>query len=318
MRFRYREKYVAERARKLWRDDGLFATPVLVLFALQHPADFYDSVFAPLRGGSVVKTFVEGEIYVVEFKVGAYLPLAEQGEKPREHSQPVKVFSAALKTQLGADHPASVSAALGPNPQPLLAELQDATKAFAIAARFVVAMLPLGPRTFWRLSSITDDAKRESVPLTDGLVELTAERRYTIEIVHYQPVDLLGPSSFTLTPPAGTTLIGDANYSIRSNYDVVPIRFFVPASERRIAGQLRVTTDLPAIGPTVRIPTVVRPTVTQNISGPVLGIGGAMALALPGALAAEHHALLTTVLVTLGSAAVGIGLWWRRYRGLGN
>ena len=67
-RFRYEETYVSAEARDRWRKrDGLVGKPVLVHFAIQHPAEYHLPSYIPLREATVVGNFVEGKTYVVNW-----------------------------------------------------------------------------------------------------------------------------------------------------------------------------------------------------------------------------------------------------------
>lgn len=326
-RFRYESPYVADKAKAMWESNRLIDRAVLVLLSLQHPADFFDAVFVPLRSGKVLRTFVEGDFYIVDFEVGEYLTLAEpQGSVDSRNwaatvktlAPSVKLFSKTLTQNLGEDHPdKGKSAALGPHPSDLLHRTpgKDATKEFVTAAKYVRALLS-DARVFWRIAGIhKGTAGDDVVDLDDGALKLIAGRHYTIDVVHFQPVELTGSASFSISPPPGVNVVGESTYVVRSRYDVAPFQIFTPATDKKIAGELRISTDVPALGPTVRIPTEVRPSNGDIASGPVLGVGGAAALALPAALN-THHPLLAGLLVGGGTLLVGVGLTLRRSRGL--
>src|SRR5206468_1644780 len=94
----------------------------------------------------------------------------------------------------------------------------------------------------------------------------------------------IGDVSLSVTAPSGVTLFGSGDLPLRSRYDVIPVGLFAPFRDDVTAGEITIKTLEPARGPTVRIPVTVVPSTGHRASGPLLGIGGAMALALPPVL----------------------------------
>jgi len=324
LRFRYDAKYVAEALRVTWRANGLVGRRVACLFSLQHPRGFYKATFAPVRGGTVISSRVEGDIYVVDFAADCYLSLPEPSDRDQpDYAEPVLAFSTAVHSALPDRAPNKISASYGPDPTTLpvrplqiTAETTEFSAAFTRCVSYLHAMLPGSRRAFWRIVEIRAPGGG-SVGLDKGTLSLTASREYVLEILHFHP-EATPDKRITVTAPPGVDILGDVTYEIRSRYDLVPIRLYARPSDTKVAGELRIVTGDPKDpdAPSVGIPTVVGPTATHIASGPVLGVGGAIALALPAALNASHHTGWSIGLAVLGSTAVGVGLWFRRFRGL--
>ena len=104
-RFRYEGKYLDNETRKQWEDTRLIEKRVAVNFSLQHPAEFHPAMFIPLRTGEVVSTQVDGDTYIVNFRLGQYLSLKDEPDwEPRQRKGPVLEYTEGLKKLLGPQH----------------------------------------------------------------------------------------------------------------------------------------------------------------------------------------------------------------------
>lgn len=318
VRFRYEERYVQPHLRTRWSDGSLIGLHAAVYFSLQHPADFHQATFIPLRQGSIVATWVEGSTHVVQFELASYLPLEEdpQWRRPRERAAPVKAFAEALRGLLGDHHPdAGIHAALGPTPGGSLHPSGDDGRDFEVLVRYMTPSLYFSPRVFFRIASIhTADGKE--LTFDRGTLRLAAGADYILEVAHYQEKPPAADVALEVAIPEGLTLYGEPELHLRSRYDVMPVSMFAAFRDDVAAGELRIATCPPAMGPTVRLPVHVVPTMGHSLSGPALGVGGAMALALPPVLAGGDRLALRLALVGTGTALAGLGLWLRRTKGL--
>ncbi|WP_410596713.1 hypothetical protein [Amycolatopsis sp. lyj-23] len=320
-RFRYEAKYISDEARVLWeRADHLQRRQVMVHFSLQHPANFHPAVFMPLRQGEVVRTLFEGNTYVVYFRLSRYLPLADRPQySASDRAQAVQRYSAALRDLLPnatPDH--AVHATTGASPEPLVAPTDSAGRDFETLVRFVTPSLPAHQRTYFRVASIETKSGKQVKPDQSGVMPLIAGTEYTLNLAHYHYEPLAEPATISVVAPDSLSVVGDRDILIRSRYDVIPIRLFPPFRENSVSDELAIKTVAPAFGPTVRLPLVVNPATSVALFGPALGFGAASAIALPPILASGQNTVLRIAFAVLGAAAVGLGLWWRRSRGLGS
>ena len=319
-RFRYDGKYLHDGTRTRWKAGELTGYPVVVHFSLQHPADFYRAVFIPLRSGEIVTTLVEGDTYVANFRLGKYLPLHDEPQWiPKERRKPVLEYTDAIKELLGPGRcpDDGINATLGPIASNLVSPSGDAGKDFATIVRFMTAVLSFSPRVYWRIASINKGDEKEPVNLDQyGNLGLTAGQVYTMNIAHYQQEPLSAEVTVSVNTPKAIELVGGAELVLRSKYDVMTIRLFPPSRDDNVICELAITTDLPAKGPTVRLPVVIKPPATQAASGVLLGTGGGLALALPAVFASTLYLPLRASLAAFGALLVGLALFFRRHRGL--
>lgn len=319
-RFRYDSAYVDEATRSEWESPALVGCQVAVNFSLQHPADFHPAIFIPLRAGVLEATQVEGDTYVVYFRVGRYLSLVDEARwSPKERKVPVQEYTAEVKKLLGAGRNPddSIHAILGPQPTSIFSSLQDAGKSFAAVVRFLTPGLSFSPRIYWRVAQIVNNAGRKPISIDSrGNLSLTAGQDYTLYLAHYQYDPLSSEAVLGLSVPKSMELVGPDRITLRSRYDMIPIRLFCLHREDVVTAELSIATEYPSKGPTVRIPVVVSPSIGQAASSPLLGVAAAIALAMP-AIFASDRLLVPRICLAIGGAIVaGVALWLRRKHGL--
>ena len=328
MRFRYEETYVSEAARGRWKKrDGLVGEPVLVHFAIQHPAEYHLPSYIPLREATVVGNFVEGRTYVVNFTLGR-LRLAKAARKTvdsananRDLGKPIVDYSNALRASLNIADP--------PRPSALLADLQDQllepissdqkefeaeqSSDFERVITLINQALYFSPRIFYRVARVRGP-DRQPVPLKQGRLALSAGSRYEIEIAHYQPAPPPDGTILTVAAPDGITLIGDADLPLSSRYDVIPVEIYAGYRDDKIEGQLDVTVAPPQQGPSVHIPVVIKPSPSASFVAPgaaaIAGVGTAVGSIL------TTSGSLKIGLVTAGTAVASAAVIYRRARKL--
>ncbi|OLF08265.1 hypothetical protein [Actinophytocola xanthii] len=320
-RFRYEGKYISNQTRELWKRKELDGCEVVVHFSLQHAAGFHPAVFIPLRQGTVVRTLVEGNTYIVYFRLSRYLPLADRPQNSSaERAAAVQQYSTALRQLLveaNPDH--AVHATTGGSPEGLVAPTDDAGRDFETLVRFLTPSVPAyqRARTYFRVTSIETESSKQVQPDENGSVPFVAGTEYVLNVAHFHHEPLTEPARISVTAPEALEVVTDQEIVIRSRYDVIPVRLFPPFRESHARGELVIRTAEPTLGPTVRIPLSIRPARSVALFAPTLGIGAASAIALPPILASGQNLVLRIVFAVLGAAAVGLGLWWRRSRGLG-
>jgi hypothetical protein len=319
-RFRYEAKYLDEELRQLWDGKpGISGFPIAVHFSLQHPAEFHKAVFLPLRRGEVVATVVEGDTYVIYFRLGDYTALEDDPDWPaKQRATSVQKYTDGLKTLLVEKQPDSaIHASLGDSPEHLFAPVMDPGLAFASIVRFLTPTLYQNPRTYWRVARITKNTSGEPLTLSEeGQVTLSAGQDYTVHLAHYQYQALAQAVDVSVRVPPGLTVVGRDLITLSSRYDLIPVRVYPPFRDDVVSGEIAIKTEPPASGPSVQIPVLVTPTRAHSASGPALGVAGALALALPAVLASSHYLPLRVGLAAAGAALAGLGLWWRRQKGL--
>jgi hypothetical protein len=319
-RFRYEGKYLDDATRTQWEGGSLIGKRVAVNFSLQHPAEFHPAMFIPLRTGEVVSTRVDGDTYIVYFRLGQYLPLQDEPDwDSKQRKEPVHKYTEGLKMLLGAQHHPDdhIHATLGVAPDELVSAVPDSGKAFAAVVRFLTPTLYFSPRIYWRVAEITEDVTGNSIRLDDkGNLPLTAGNAYTVHLAHYQYQAPATEILISVVVPKVIDLVGNEKIALRSRYDVIPIRLFAPHRDDAVTGELAISTELPTKGPTVRLPIIVAPPLGQTLAGPLLGIGGTIALALPAVFASDKLLFLRVGLAIGGALIAGLGLWLRRQKGL--
>lgn len=321
-RFRYDGKYLDANTRERWKREHLISSPVIVHFSLQHPADFHPAVFIPLRRGKVTKTLVEGDTYIVYFRLGVYLPLRDGREgRDTQRKKLVEDYTAGLKTLLGPDRcpDEGIHATLGRDADHLVDSTGDLGSDFATIVRFLTPALALNPRIYWRVVCVIKEKTDEIVELSDdGNMHLSAGSGYTMQLAHYQCKPSAAETAIKITSPKAIELIGAERILLQSRYDVIPIRLFPPHRDNPVTCELSISTEALENGPTVRLPLVIEPPRAETWSGPLLGIGGGIALALPAALASDKLLAVRLVLALGGALLAGLALWLRRRHGLSN
>jgi len=322
-RFRYECKYVEEKTRARWEKPGdLTGKPVAIYFSIQHIASFHPAVFVPLRRGEVVNTFIEGGTYVVYFRLGDYLPLKDESSwtDQTRRATPVRKFTEGLQhvDLLGEKQPDQrIHATIGKElPASLVKPSGNAGLDFEAIVRFLTPSLSFSPRLYFRVARVTQDADEKPVSLdTDGNLPLTAGTNYKLHLAQYQLQPLPPNVLLEISSPAGVDIVGDSRIVLSSRYDMIPIRLFPRFRDDSMSGQLMISTCEPALGPTIRLPLTISPSKAHKVSGPVLAVGGAAAIALPPILGSGQNVGWRIAFALAGTVAVGLGIWWRRARG---
>lgn len=319
-RFRYEAKYLSESARAKWQvSEALAGYPVAVHFSLQHPADFHPAAFIPLRCGTVVRTAVEGGTCIAYFRLGGYLPLADRPENvASERARRVRQYSAELRTLLpGATPDDAVHATIGKSPASLVEPTGNAGRDFETQVRYLTPSVPMYRRTYFRVASIVTAEGGDVRVGENGVISFIAGTEYVLNIAYYLHEPLAESARIELVSPDSLTVVGDNELVVRSRYDVIPVRLFPPFRENLVSIELAIKTVQPTLGPVVRLPIVIRPGASVALFGPTLGFGAASAIAIPPILASGQNLAWRIAFAVVGAAAVGLGLWWRRSRGLG-
>ena len=92
-----------------------------------------------------------------------------------------------------------------------------------------------------------------------------------------------------VSSPVGVDIVVDSQIVLSSHYDMVRIRLFPRFRDDKMSGQLMIRTREPALGPTIRLPLTISPSNAHKVSGPVLAVGGAAAIAMPPILGSGQN-----------------------------
>lgn len=327
-RFRYEETYVSAEARDRWRKrDGLVGKPVLVHFAIQHPAEYHLPSYIPLREATVVGNFVEGKTYVVNFELGplrlaaATREIVDSANASRDLGKPVVDYSDALRSTLKIAESPRPSALLAGSQTQLLEPITSDKKQldveqssdFERTIKLINQALYFSPKIFYRVAHIRGP-DHQPIALKEGRLELSAGSRYEIEVSHYQPDAPPDGTSLQVATPTGLTLIGDSGLPLSSRYDVIPIEIYAEYRDDKIEGQLELNVVEPQQGPSVHIPIVIRPSTSASYVAPgaaaIAGVGTAVGSIL------TTSGSLKIALVTAGTAVASAAVLYRRARRL--
>lgn len=319
--FRYAESHVQDDVRERWRSGRLKGTSVIVYFSLQHAANFHLAAYVPLRYGRVVDTFAEGGTYVVRFRVAGYSTLPKP-DADHEADRYVIDFSNELRDLLKPSYPdyssdrdARRSATMGPIPQSLSAPVEQGA-AFETVVEYITKAIEPQQRLFYRVAGVwKKDRNNLQTMSDDGYLELTAGNQYTVEVAHFQSAS---PDSAVLQieAPDAVKLLTPSELPLRSRYDVMPIRLFIPFRDMEAQEELTFGIKEPARGGRVRIPMRIRPSRVHSVGFPVTAILGTL-MAVSAATLGDHASLCQKLLLTLGGGLlVAVSALARRSRGL--
>lgn len=334
--FRYQEEYVQDAAAGRWsgkavRDGGLQGVRVITYFSLQHSANFHPAAYIPLRYGEVVDAYVEGNTFIVLFKLLDYAPLRDP-QKDSGRDAIVQKFSQKIRDILspsypdfadeeGKAQPERRSATMGTSPEILIDAVGDEGDKFERVARYMSEALgPQQARLFFRVSSIwKGNAKSPEALTKHGYLEIVAGNHYRIDVAHYQPSGSPPDGSVLhVDTPTGLDLLSPAEMPLRSRYDVMPVRLFAPFRDAETQGELTIRVQEPARGANFRIPIRIAPSATHSVAYPTFAIVGAFSALVPAIMGTSSD--LTMRLGFAGASAIllGFGAWARKSKGLTN
>jgi len=328
-RFRYEETYVEETLRTRWATkDSLIDARALVHFAIQHPAEYHLPSYIPVREAKVVGNFAEGKTYVVNFETGPIRLAAttrqvvDNAVSSSDIGGPVVTYSDALRAALDIENRPRPSALIGEPQEELLeparegnndleasqaADFERAVKVFAQALYF-------SPRIFYRVARFNTQDRRSTLQLQKGRLILTAGQRYEVAISHYQAQPPPDGTQLMVSVPDGLTLIGDTNLPLASRYDVIPLEIYTEFRDDKTEGQLEIAVVPPALGPSVHVPIVIKPSKSASVVAPSATVVAGVGTAVAAVLATSQSVKIC--LVAGGTALAGAAIMYRRNRRL--
>ena len=162
------------------------------------------------------------------------------------------------------------------------------------------------------MSARTD--QEDPIALQEGRLVLNAGQRYELSIAHYQTQAPIAGTNLKVEVPQGLTLIGDPELPLASRYDVIPVEVYAEYRDDRSEGQLSISVSPPALGPTVHIPVVIKPSTAASVVAPSVGIAAGVATAVSSLVVATQGVKIG--LVAGGTAIAGVALMYRRARRL--
>jgi hypothetical protein len=328
IRFRYEQSYVEPGLQKQWETkNGLRGKRVLVHFAIQHPAEYHLPSYIPIREATVTGNFVEGHAYVINFSTGP-IRLSAQTRQVVDTNDgnaigaPVRTYSEQLRDRLHISDPPRPSAIISNSQADLLEPTLDSSGDLEVSqgadfervVKVFSQALYFSPRIFYRVARVTTTDQQESIALQDGRLVLTAGQRYEVSIAHYQTQVPVGGTNLKVEVPPGLSLIGDPELPLASRYDVIPVELYAEYRDDRTEGQLSISVSPPALGPTVHIPVVIKPSTAASVVAPSVGIAAGVATAVSSILVTTQGVKIG--LVAGGTAIAGVALMYRRARRL--
>jgi hypothetical protein len=286
MRFRYEKPYVAPELQADWSSNNLVQREAVVVYSIQQPANYHPPAFLPVRRATILRTEVEGSIYVVEFAVHDYVTL-NPSDDPDEAGDVVRAFSAALKGVLSGspaadDKRSRFSAATGEEPEGLVGGATEAI-AFERLVGFLDRTVSFAGYAFWRLSRIRRVGQEtEESADANGRFRLVSESTYEFKFDHFRrsfpAAPVATPVTFEITTDnALVEIVGSSSFTIASRYDSVPIRVRVPPMPEPKETILSVRPASGVNGPSTDVRLLVGPTpqaraATAAVTGGAAGL----------------------------------------------
>jgi hypothetical protein len=252
---RYDATWVNDAARRQWPHDGLRGVRALLHFALQHPSQYADPTFVPVRRAEVVGSSVQGSIYFVTVAMCGELSLTEPPppeslpDWQRRHPESVVLrrYRSVLNSTLNAPIPYEFSAGLLTRPGHL-AVLEDVidfdlepADALRRNARYLAKVESFADASFVRLLAVRELTSGRVVPLSSTDAQDRAGPRYDLdggtvyqlEFFNYNPQPVTHPKTFQFTTSEDVvTFPGWGGFEIASRYDqpVVTMKTARPTS----------------------------------------------------------------------------------------
>ena len=280
-----------------WLDLGP-KTRVIVYFVSALSTQYPQTVFVPLRVGTVVKTFIEGEYYFVDFKLGKYIdPSAFKPQNAQLPSEGIDFAARSLrsvastesmKVLLGHRYPAGnfieptsprvqYSAVLGPRPfsEGTGGDVSTMTRSFVEVAKVLDDLL--GPSSlegliYFRVLGIRRAGKQKvQSALKGGAFTLVGGERYEMETFQFRETNTTGFEVRVVLPDV-VNRITQQEVLVASKYDVTSFGFFTLPRDSTGSGEIMVKVESRKIKvespnkdvdciqqPVARFPIVVKP-----------------------------------------------------------
>lgn len=317
-RFRYDGKYVAPSLRVPWRENKLTGRNVLAVYSIQQPADYHPAAYIPVRRGKVTRSYEEGSILVVEFRLGALAPPRRPSEG-ETRGRIIRELSEALGATL-AGHPGHddtslrFSATEGDEPTGLIAAGDTEAHAFERLVEYLTSTVSFGSTVFWRVAGVRDVGAADVLSAdAQGRFRLYSERTYEVTVSHFQ---LTAPARdpapiFCVSSDADLVeVIAPRQLTIASRYDSIPIHIRVPPLADTRETVLTIEPGTGVDGPRADLRLLVGPAESRRIATAAAGAGAALLLVVPD-LAGDNAPVLLRFLPSLGAAALLAWLgWW--------
>jgi len=319
--FRYQADHVQDDLKPRWHGGagGLKGKRVIVHFSLQHANNFHQAAYVPLRTGVAEDVFVEGNTYVIKFKLREYAPLSTS--KPLDKN--VHDFTEGIRKVLSPSYPDYAedkdqrrSVAYNTVPTDLLTLVGDTGSRFETVVSYMSEALAPDVRLFFRVAKIWGGNRKKEVALSgDGFLDLVAGNEYIIELSHFQAASREN-ATLRVEVMADLKLLTPTELTLRSRYDVMPIRVFAPFRDDEAQGQIVLTIKEPARGASLRIPVRVKPSHTHKIVSPLTAIVGALLAVIPAAAGTGASAAVKVWLAVGGALLLMVSTVARRGKGL--
>lgn len=278
-RFRYNEKYVAKGTRSQWKADKLVGATGLILFSVQHPDQFHSAYFVPVRWMKVLRTWVEGSTYLVEFELAEFATLERSGGR----GQHIRLFADQLLGSLEGESPDKGTSAI-------YAELSvEPDHGWDIAdwEHVVQDLWHTGEyptMRFYRALNLETDSGRLVPPSKDGAFPVRGGSTYTLSVLHHQPASIDGVEYLALTPGNSdlTKIVGTKRIEISSGYDSVDLLIRFAKVQESTETVLTIGPEDETVAVTARIRFIIEPNKTRKARDAALASVGGLMLAVPG------------------------------------
>jgi len=295
-----------------------------VHFAIQHPAEFHLPSYIPIRSVKVASNFVEGKTYVINIQTSSIrLPantrtVLDQDDHTSEWGEPITKYSDALRGALGLATRPRPAVIMGGQiddlMEPMGAGEESQAADFERLVKLLTQALYFSPRIFYRIARFAGQGSDAAPKLEEGRLTLTSGRRYTMSLSHYQYQPPLDGTELAISVPDGINLIGGSQVALSSRYDVIPVELYAGFRDDRTEGLIEIGVVPPALGPTVRIPVVIKPSQAASVVAPLAGIIAGVGAAAGSVLTASQS--LKVGLIAGGTAIAGASVMYRRNRRL--
>jgi hypothetical protein len=327
---RYDETWVACETRDAWSNNQLTGKPALLHFSLQHPEQFIEPAFIPIRAGVVHRSWKEGSVYFVKVEMRddvALKPPAkgialEPWEEGHADARQVKAYTRLLDEQ-EIPHPYPSSAAWSVDHREQAKDLVDfdlsPPDALRRHVRFLASIESFSETRFVRLLALRDVDADSAVRMTKDdppAYALVGGRTYRAEFFSYEPKGITSPSRFELTADdTVVTFVGYAGFEIASRYDrpEVLVHTATPANGQTLRTVLAVRPSAGVRGPRLDLPISVKAkwrsaVLASVLSALVLGLLAAAAMVQSDAryVLAAGGAAVGIVMQLLGLAVPGL------------
>lgn len=310
-KFRYNEGYVQAAIKDRWRADTLKTHQGVVVFSMQHPAKYHPAVLIPVRQVEVVRTWVDGTTYLVEFRLDRYAPVA--GGSNKEGST-IRKFNDELGAVLAENRPdTGVSAVLAPavyDEWPAFDGVDgNHPKDWEVVVSSLARTGVFANHRHVRISGV-QGADGESVEAANGVFHLVGGRTYSLALSHHQVDDIAAVEWLAVASDDDVIeIVSSSRVPIASKYDSMTVLFKAVTTTAATRTTITVAPEKADSGPPLEISVQVDPPQVRRAVTTLASAAGGFLLAVPG-LFDDIPAAPWGILIAATGAAIVAGLSW--------